>query len=83
MAGVLLLVVGFGSSSDLAAAYGIAVTGAMAIDAVLVGVVAASRWGWGAALAGLVLRRCFLLVDLAFLAANALKIPARRLAAAR
>jgi KUP system potassium uptake protein len=37
MAGVLLLVVGFGSSSNLAAAYGISVTGAMAIDTVLVG----------------------------------------------
>jgi KUP system potassium uptake protein len=36
---VILLVVGFGSSSNLAAAYGIAVTGAMAIDTVLIGAV--------------------------------------------
>jgi KUP system potassium uptake protein len=74
MAGVLLLVVGFGSSGNLAAAYGISVTGAMAIDAVLAGLVAAWRWGWGAALAGLVFG-AFLLLDGAYLVANALKIP--------
>ena len=51
MVGVLLLVVGFGSSGNLAAAYGISVTGAMAIDAVLAGLVAAWRWGWGPAAA--------------------------------
>ena len=49
MAGVLALVVGFGSSGNLAAAYGISVTGAMAIDAVLAGLVAAWLWGWGPA----------------------------------
>ena len=49
MAGVLALVVGFGSSGNLAAAYGISVTGAMAIDAVLAGLVAAWLWGWGLA----------------------------------
>ena len=49
MIGVLLLVIGFGSSANLAAAYGISVTGAMAIDAVLAGLVAAWRWGWGPA----------------------------------
>ena len=74
MAGVLLLVFIFGSSSNLAAAYGISVTGAMAIDTVLVGLVAATRWGWGVALAGLVFG-LLLLADLGYLAANALKIP--------
>jgi KUP system potassium uptake protein len=74
MAGVLLLVFVFGSSSNLAAAYGISVTGAMAIDTVLVGLVAATRWGWGATLAGLVFG-LLLLADLAYLGANALKIP--------
>jgi KUP system potassium uptake protein len=73
MVGVLLLVIGFGSSANLAAAYGISVTGAMAIDAVLAGLVATWRWGWGRA-ASLVFGG-FLLVDLAYLAANALKIP--------
>ncbi len=74
MAGVLLLVVGFGSSGNLAAAYGISVTGAMAIDAVLAGLVAAWLWGWGP-LAALVFGGFFLL-DFAYFAANALKIPA-------
>ena len=49
MVGVLLLVLGFRSSGNLAAAYGISVTGAMAIDAVLAGLVAAWLWGWGPA----------------------------------
>ena len=57
MIGVLLLVVTFGSSSNLASAYGISVTGAMAIDAVLAGIVAASRWGWGVRAGGPGVRR--------------------------
>ena len=73
MAGVLALVVGFGSSGNLAAAYGISVTGAMAIDAVLAGLVAAWLWGWGR-LAALVFGG-FFLIDFAYFAANALKIP--------
>jgi KUP system potassium uptake protein len=74
MIGVLLLVVSFGTSSKLAAAYGISVTGAMAIDSVLAGIVAASRWGWGMLPAALVFGG-FLAIDLAYFAANALKIP--------
>jgi KUP system potassium uptake protein len=74
MVGVLLLVFGFGSSGNLAAAYGISVTGAMAIDAVLVGLVAAWRWGWG--LAAALVFGAFLAIDLAYFGANALKIPA-------
>ena len=64
MVGVLLLVVCFGSSSALASAYGIAVTGAMAIDTVLAGMVAASLWGWGRRAA--ILFGAFLLLDLAY-----------------
>ena len=45
MAGVVLLVFGFRSSGNLAAAYGISVTGAMTIDDVLAGLVATWRWG--------------------------------------
>jgi len=71
--GVVALVLGFGSSTNLAAAYGIAVTGTMAITTILAFVVARSMWGWGivrsAALFG-----AFLIVDLGFLSANALKI---------
>jgi KUP system potassium uptake protein len=73
MTGVLLLVFGFRSSGNLAAAYGIAVTGAMAIDAILAGLIAAWRWGWGPG-AALVFGG-FLVIDLAYFAANALKIP--------
>ncbi len=73
MIGVLALVVGFGSSGRLAAAYGISVTGAMAIDAILAGIVAAAVWRWGW-LAFLVFGGFFLL-DFTYLAANALKIP--------
>ena len=73
MAGVVALVLSFRSSGNLATAYGISVTGAMAIDAVLAGLVAAWRWGWGPAAA--VVFGGFLVIDLAYFAANALKIP--------
>jgi KUP system potassium uptake protein len=73
MISCLLVVVGFGSSSALGAAYGIAVTGTMAITTVLFVVVAATRWHWPRWRA-LSLAGAFLTVDLAFLASNALKI---------
>src|SRR5215217_3158160 len=73
LVGVLALVLGFRSSGNLAAAYGISVTGAMAIDAVLAGLVAAWRWGWGPA--AVLVFGAFLLIDLAYFGANALKIP--------
>ncbi len=49
--GVVLIVLVFRSSDALAAAYGIAVTGVMAISAFLAGVVATRQWGWGLRLA--------------------------------
>ena len=71
---VVLLVAGFGSSSNLAAAYGIAVTGTMVITAVMAGIVMRRLWGWNSRLVwGLV--SVFLVVDLAFFLANAVKIP--------
>lgn len=70
---VVFLAVLFKSSSALAAAYGIAVTGDMVITACLVFVVAWRFWRWPAAVAALVLAP-FLLVELVFLSANALKI---------
>src|SRR3954452_15104333 len=73
MAGVLLLVLTFRSSGNLAAAYGISVTGAMAIDAVLAAMVAGWGWGWGAL--AIPVFGGLLLLDLLYLAANALKIP--------
>jgi KUP system potassium uptake protein len=74
MVAVMILVLGFRSSNNLAAAYGIAVTGDMVITSLLATVVVARGWGWGWARAG-ALFACFLVVELMFLAANILKIP--------
>jgi KUP system potassium uptake protein len=74
MVGCLLLVMAFGSSSRLAAAYGVAVTGTMTITTVLFYALARRRWRWSATQAA-ALAGAFLLVDLAFFAANAVKIP--------
>jgi KUP system potassium uptake protein len=71
---VLLFVFAFGSSSNLAAAYGASVVGTMLLTTVLGATVAASRWGWRPWLVALVFGG-FLLVDLAFVAGNATKIP--------
>jgi KUP system potassium uptake protein len=74
MVAVMILVLGFKSSNNLAAAYGIAVTGDMVITSILATVVVAKVWKWGWFRAGL-LFACFLSVELVFLAANILKIP--------
>ena len=71
---VMALVIGFGNSSDLAAAYGIAVTGTMLIDTILVGFVIVLMWKWPRPLA-FALIAAFFLADLAYFSANALKIP--------
>jgi len=75
MIGSVGLVVGFRSSSNLAAAYGIAVTTTMVITSILFFVIARSRWGWSLPKAVAVVTP-LLLVDSAFLAANIPKIPA-------
>ena len=72
---VILLVLTFRSSSNLAAAYGIAVTGAMLIDGVLISVVLLYMWKWNRAFVAALLV-LFFTVDGAYLAANLLKIPA-------
>jgi len=73
MVGVLLLVVGFGSSSALSAAYGIAVSITMVTTTLLAGVVAFGLWHWNriAVVVGVVVFAC---IDMAFVAANSLKI---------
>ncbi|MFC7537684.1 potassium transporter Kup [Sphingomonas sp. GCM10030256] len=71
---VVLLVVTFQSSSNLAAAYGIAVTGAMFIDTLLLAVVFFSLWKWSPWKA-IPLLALFLLVDVAYFSANLLKVP--------
>jgi KUP system potassium uptake protein len=72
---VILLVLTFRSSSNLAAAYGIAVTGAMLIDSILISVVLRQMWNWNRfVVAGLLV--LFFTVDFSYLSANLLKIPA-------
>jgi KUP system potassium uptake protein len=71
--GVIALVLGFGTSTSLAAAYGIAVTGTMAITTVLAFVVARRVWHWNLP-ASIALFGAFLLVDVGFFSANLVKI---------
>ena len=73
MAGTLAIVIGFGSSAGLAAAYGIAVTLTMVITALLLHVILTERWRWPLPLA-LLVTGMFLAIDLAFFGANVLKI---------
>lgn len=74
MVAVMALVIGFGSSGDLAAAYGIAVTGDMVITTLLAAVVFKEIWRWSKLKTGLLIT-LFLVVDLAFFGANLLKVP--------
>jgi KUP system potassium uptake protein len=74
MVACLGLVVTFRSSGNLAATYGVALSGTMTITSVLFAVVARSRWGWSVWKAGAV-AALFLVVDLSFVGANLLKIP--------
>ncbi|AMV70940.1 potassium transporter Kup [Desulfuromonas carbonis] len=73
MAACICLVLGFRSSSHLAAAYGVAVTTTMVITTLLFYFVAVHRWHWPVLLAA-VLSAGFLVFDLAFFGANMLKI---------
>ena len=73
MVGTLVIVLGFRSSDALGAAYGIAVTGTMAITTMLFAVVARTKWNWPLWQVVL-LASCFFVFDFAFLGANALKI---------
>ncbi len=71
--GTLLLVVSFRSADALGAAYGVAVTGTMAITNVLFYAIARERWQWSAAKAGTFLA-FFMVIDLAFFFSNLLKV---------
>ncbi|MEO5817122.1 MAG: potassium transporter Kup [Gemmatimonadaceae bacterium] len=73
MVGCLVLVLAFKNSSALSAAYGIAVTGTMAITSLLFAVVARSRWNWSLPHV-IVITAAFLALDLSFLVANIVKI---------
>ncbi|MNZ61057.1 potassium transport protein Kup [compost metagenome] len=72
LGGIVLVIFWFKSSSNLAAAYGIAVTGTMVITTLLLMVVALHRWKQPLWLIGLV-GAPLLLLDLAFFAANTTK----------
>ncbi len=74
MVATMVLVIGFGSSGNLAAAYGIAVTGDMVITTLLASVVFIEIWRWSK-LKTYLLVALFLSIDLAFFGANVLKIP--------
>ncbi|HMB58140.1 MAG TPA: potassium transporter Kup [Arenimonas sp.] len=72
MVAVMLLVLSFRSSSNLASAYGVSVTGAMLIDTLLLMILASSRWrwpGWAIALVGV----AYLIIDGALFSSNAIK----------
>jgi KUP system potassium uptake protein len=71
---VILLVLVFQTSSNLTAAYGIAVTGAMFIDTCLAVVVLLTLWGWKPWFA-IPLLAIFFLVDIAYFGANLTKVP--------
>jgi KUP system potassium uptake protein len=71
---VFVVVLSFKSSSALASAYGIAVTGTMIVDTVLVFIVIQKLWQWKLP-ASVIFLSIFLTVDLLFLSSNSLKIP--------
>ena len=73
MLACIALVLGFRTSSNLAAAYGVAITTTMLITTILFYIVARRRWHWPASLA-LPLAAFFITIDLAFFGANMLKV---------
>jgi KUP system potassium uptake protein len=73
MIGCIAIVIGFRTSSNLAAAYGVAVTSTMVITTILLYVVARQLWGWSRLVAGS-LAAFFLVIDLAFFGANIIKV---------
>ena len=70
----ILLILGFRSSSNLAAAYGIAVTGTMFITTLMLGVLVFRVWKWNPILAGITFAT-FAIIDLAYFSSNLTKIP--------
>ncbi len=73
MMGSILIVLAFRTSSNLAAAYGVAVTSTMVITTILFYTVATERWHWSRLAAGS-LAGFFIVVDLAFFGANIIKV---------
>jgi KUP system potassium uptake protein len=74
MLSVFILVLSFKSSSALASAYGIAVTGTMIVDTVLAFIVIQALWHWNK-VTSMTFLSTFLVIDFLFLSSNSLKIP--------
>jgi KUP system potassium uptake protein len=74
MLSCVALVLSFRSSTNLAAAYGVAVTTTMVVTSLLFYVVARERWQWSAPVA-IGIAGSFVAIDLAFWGANILKVP--------
>ncbi|MEQ1544542.1 potassium transporter Kup [Methyloglobulus sp.] len=74
MFSVFVLVLSFQSSSALASAYGIAVTGTMIIDTILAFIVMNALWKWKTT-ASVIFLSSFLVIDVLFFSSNSLKIP--------
>jgi KUP system potassium uptake protein len=74
MVSVFVLVLSFQSSSALASAYGIAVTGTMIVDTVLAFIIIQALWKWNTATSFIFLSS-FLAIDFLFFSSNSLKIP--------
>ncbi|TPB55674.1 potassium transporter Kup [Burkholderia pseudomallei] len=70
---ILCIVIGFKSSDNLAAAYGIAVTATMVITTILAAVVMVKVWNWNKLLVAMIIG-VFLVIDLGFFGANLLKV---------
>ena len=70
---VVLLVLGFERSSNLASAYGIAVTGNMLVTTILLFIVMSRIWKWRLWVA-ISVTLCFLIIDLTFVSANLIKV---------
>jgi KUP system potassium uptake protein len=73
LSGVVVLVLIFGSSSNLSHAYGVSVFGSMSVDAILAIIVIWRGWRWSLGLT-LAMMLPFLFIDLAFFGANLLKL---------
>ena len=74
LVGVMLLLMLFPTSSQLAGAYGVAVTGAMLVDSLLAWFIVRRMWKWSLPMSILAITP-FLIIDLAFFGSNLLKVP--------
>lgn len=70
---VLIAILSFKHSSNLASAYGIVVTGTMVITSLLIGIVMVKNWGWKSGVGGLMMA-VMLLIDVPLFAANLVKL---------